>query len=120
MYTKSLYFVLCFFFNDTAHNEIYTDRHTLALHDALPISALHASVGRYCPARRLPLLQHREQLHPGHPSTNSKHWRERRGPGPVACGHRRLATSVPLRRDARGGHGTERASYRLTHLNPWP
>src|SRR5213075_3529680 len=28
-----------FFFNDTATTEIYTTRHTLSLHDALPISA---------------------------------------------------------------------------------
>src|SRR3546814_4229750 len=27
----------CFFFNDTATTEIYTYRHTLSLHDALPI-----------------------------------------------------------------------------------
>src|SRR5213075_3518007 len=27
-----------FFFNDTATTEIYTTRHTLSLHDALPIS----------------------------------------------------------------------------------
>src|SRR3546814_7326531 len=30
--------VLFFFFNDTATTEIYTYRHTLSLHDALPIS----------------------------------------------------------------------------------
>src|SRR5213075_3559066 len=30
---------LFFFFNDTATTEIYTTRHTLSLHDALPISA---------------------------------------------------------------------------------
>src|SRR5213075_3572253 len=29
-----------FFFNDTATTEIYTTRHTLSLHDALPISFL--------------------------------------------------------------------------------
>src|SRR3546814_15901315 len=29
---------LSFFFNDTATTEIYTYRHTLSLHDALPIS----------------------------------------------------------------------------------
>src|SRR3546814_6526459 len=29
--------VYCFFFNDTATNEIYTHGHTLSLHDALPI-----------------------------------------------------------------------------------
>src|SRR5213075_3588726 len=28
-----------FFFNDTATTEIYTTRHTLSLHDALPISS---------------------------------------------------------------------------------
>src|SRR3546814_4329325 len=31
--------VLSCFFNDTATTEIYTDLHTLSLHDALPISA---------------------------------------------------------------------------------
>src|SRR5213075_3546191 len=31
--------VFFFFFNDTATTEIYTTRHTLSLHDALPISA---------------------------------------------------------------------------------
>src|SRR5213075_3604010 len=31
---------LFFFFNDTATTEIYTTRHTLSLHDALPISTL--------------------------------------------------------------------------------
>src|SRR5213075_1318264 len=31
--------ILLFFFNDTATTEIYTTRHTLSLHDALPISA---------------------------------------------------------------------------------
>src|SRR3546814_1643501 len=30
-----------FFFNDTATTEIYTYRHTLSLHDALPIYAVH-------------------------------------------------------------------------------
>ena len=34
---KKKYFF--FFFNDTATTEIYTCRHTLSLHDALPISA---------------------------------------------------------------------------------
>src|SRR5213075_3535690 len=29
-----------FFFNDTATTEIYTTRHTLSLHDALPISTI--------------------------------------------------------------------------------
>src|SRR5213075_3573135 len=30
--------IFFFFFNDTATTEIYTTRHTLSLHDALPIS----------------------------------------------------------------------------------
>src|SRR3546814_18312383 len=34
----SVVFFLFFFFNDTATTEIYTDWHTLSLHDALPIS----------------------------------------------------------------------------------
>src|SRR5213075_2122325 len=33
-------FLYFFFFNDTATTEIYTTRHTLSLHDALPISAV--------------------------------------------------------------------------------
>src|SRR5213596_2986133 len=32
-----------FFFNDTATTEIYTSPYTLSLHDALPISPLHAT-----------------------------------------------------------------------------
>src|SRR3546814_4440530 len=37
----SLRYVVCsFFFNDTATTEIYTYRHTLSLHDALPISGM--------------------------------------------------------------------------------
>src|SRR5213075_3567168 len=35
-----LFSYLFFFFNDTATTEIYTTRHTLSLHDALPISNL--------------------------------------------------------------------------------
>src|SRR3546814_18199270 len=34
-----------FFFNDTATTEIYTDCHTLALHDALPIFQRGAAIG---------------------------------------------------------------------------
>src|SRR3546814_919999 len=34
---ESLYFFIFFFFNDPATTEIYTYRHTLSLHDALPI-----------------------------------------------------------------------------------
>src|SRR3546814_12557899 len=37
---------LVFFFNDTATTEIYTDCHTLSLHDALPIY-LFAGVGTF-------------------------------------------------------------------------
>src|SRR3546814_14039661 len=36
---QSITLYICFFFfNDTATTEIYTYRHTLSLHDALPIS----------------------------------------------------------------------------------
>src|SRR5213075_3594103 len=38
-------FFFFFFFNDTATTEIYTTRHTLSLHDALPIS-FHACSAR--------------------------------------------------------------------------
>src|SRR5213075_3599802 len=33
-----MFFLFFFFFNDTPTTEIYTTRHTLSLHDALPIS----------------------------------------------------------------------------------
>src|SRR5213075_3584614 len=36
-----------FFFNDTATTEIYTTRHTLSLHDALPISTTVAGNKAY-------------------------------------------------------------------------
>src|SRR3546814_6578091 len=36
---------VCFFFNDTATTDIYTDGHTLSLHDALPISHGSAPAG---------------------------------------------------------------------------
>src|SRR2546426_6866697 len=39
---RRLLFFFFFFFNDTATTEIYT----LSLHDALPISAIHAGVAR--------------------------------------------------------------------------
>src|SRR5213075_3279101 len=35
-----------FFFNDTATTEFYTTRHTLSLHDALPISLSVSYIGR--------------------------------------------------------------------------
>src|SRR5213075_3516562 len=38
------YFVFFFFFNDTATTEIYTTRHTLSLHDALPIPSRSTSM----------------------------------------------------------------------------
>src|SRR3546814_15954389 len=37
--------LLIFFFNDTATTEIYTYRHTLSLHDALPIYQLLGNGG---------------------------------------------------------------------------
>src|SRR5213075_3044422 len=37
MYFFFYFFFFFFFFNDTAPTEIYTTRHTLSLHDALPI-----------------------------------------------------------------------------------
>src|SRR3546814_13459484 len=39
-------YIFNFFFNDTATTEIYTYRHTLSLHDALPISSTSSSGGR--------------------------------------------------------------------------
>src|SRR3546814_15672951 len=41
-----------FFFNDTATTEIYTYRHTLSLHDALPI--LSHSISRFSELRQQP------------------------------------------------------------------
>src|SRR5213075_3562133 len=41
-----------FFFNDTATTEIYTTRHTLSLHDALPISACGTPTPRRWSATR--------------------------------------------------------------------
>src|SRR3546814_14281991 len=56
-------FSVDYFFNDTATTEIYTYRHTLSLHDALPI---------YDPSRR--------PQHLGHaPSARPLHDRARRG-----------------------------------------
>src|SRR5213075_2747482 len=46
-------FLSFFFFNDTAPTEIYTTRHTLSLHDALPISC-RAARARLQPLRRCP------------------------------------------------------------------
>src|SRR5213075_3553533 len=43
------------FFNDTATTEIYTTRHTLSLHDALPISVLDHRRLRAPDARHLGL-----------------------------------------------------------------
>src|SRR5213075_3065366 len=38
-------FIFFFFFNDTATTEIYTTRHTLSLHDALPIGIGGSDLG---------------------------------------------------------------------------
>src|SRR5213075_3570401 len=48
-----------FFFNDTATTEIYTTRHTLSLHDALPISAGCCC----CPATRCIPIRPRSEEH---------------------------------------------------------
>src|SRR3546814_20561297 len=37
-----MYNMIYLFFNETANTEIYTNGHTLSLHDALPISQGHA------------------------------------------------------------------------------
>src|SRR5213075_3537053 len=44
-------FNLFFFFNDTATTEIYTTRHTLSLHDALPIAPTTAFPAAFPAAR---------------------------------------------------------------------
>src|SRR6056300_1402152 len=41
-----VYFLCCFFFNDTATTEIYTNLNTLSLHDALPIYSSHIQKSR--------------------------------------------------------------------------
>src|SRR5213075_1658017 len=50
-------FFYFFFFNDTATTEIYTTRHTLSLHDALPILARPQTV--FIRARKPCLLMRR-------------------------------------------------------------
>src|SRR3546814_14949364 len=44
MYFSSYRSLVFCFFNDTATTEIYTDCHTLSLHDALPISAADVTI----------------------------------------------------------------------------
>src|SRR5213075_3596594 len=55
-----------FFFNDTATPEIYTTRHTLSLHDALPISPIarpsRISRGRCSCARSPRSEEHTSEL----------------------------------------------------------
>src|SRR5271168_1277100 len=46
------FFIFCFFFNDTATTEIYT----LSLHDALPISIIHACFELSLPPHRVAKL----------------------------------------------------------------
>src|SRR3546814_176490 len=45
---------MAFFFNEPATTEIYTDGHTLSLHDALPISPIHAEDRSRSSARTRP------------------------------------------------------------------
>src|SRR3546814_6919328 len=45
-----------FFFSDTATSEIYTDSHTLSLHDALPSSATNGAVSRLWIRARISML----------------------------------------------------------------
>src|SRR3546814_10360009 len=57
-------YILCIlFFNDTATTEIYTYRHTLSLHDALPIC--RSSDDDDQPARRFRGRRHRARRQPG-------------------------------------------------------
>src|SRR3546814_17975503 len=66
-----VYHYLLLFFTDTATTEIYTYRHTLSLHDALPILDVQRPVPRTGPA-----WPHRRHLH--------HHPRQRRDPWPLA------------------------------------
>src|SRR3546814_462756 len=61
--------LLFFFLNDTATTEIYTYRHTLSLHDALPISG--AIRRPFCPAKESPM--------PAYRSRTTTHCRNRAG-----------------------------------------
>src|SRR5213075_3595045 len=58
--------IFFFFFKDTATTEIYTTRHTLSLHDALPISD-RAVVERH-PAQRVGRRRRRGQRSEEHTS----------------------------------------------------
>src|SRR3546814_1307953 len=42
------YVFVCFVFNDTPTTEIYTSRHTLSLHDALPSALQGRSIPHHC------------------------------------------------------------------------
>src|SRR5213075_3580413 len=55
--------LLFFFFNDTATTEIYTTRHTLSLHDALPISTSRPSSASGRSSRRVPTWRPRSEEH---------------------------------------------------------
>src|SRR3546814_9615101 len=64
-------YVVCFLFNEPAATEIYTDRHTLSLHDALPISRIgqrRGGAGQQRGCRQGRHRQHAEQGKYGHAS----------------------------------------------------
>src|SRR5213075_3565006 len=73
-----------FFFNETQPTEIYTTRHTLSLHDALPICRLH---------RR----RHGHRAHPPHAPARA---RERPDTPPPPPPRRRRPRSAALPRGA--------------------
>src|SRR5213075_3607559 len=54
-------FFFFFFFNDTATTEIYTTRHTLSLHDALPISRRRPARDRRAVPWRRPAVARSEE-----------------------------------------------------------
>src|SRR2546425_11787431 len=79
---------LLFFFNDTATTEIYT----LSLHDALPISFLHAHHGA-CRAVVRSAVHHRawQEAHRWHAGRGETHaW----GPAPDRCVRRQPGRSA--------------------------
>src|SRR5213075_372337 len=60
-YSHQSFHFLFFFFNDTATTEIYTTRHTLSLHDALPISGPWGARARAAPVRTPPPARRSEE-----------------------------------------------------------
>src|SRR3546814_3516189 len=71
--------VCVFFFNDTATTEIYTSRHTLSLHDALPI---------FRGSARTPTERQRNGAPPPSPVASPRSARSSRGATTTTCSRR--------------------------------